>query len=103
MQRLQHPEQQSTQCHARCKTQHQPRPTQRQPVTPVHTQLWAMNLALRVVLPGHPHKNSAQQAAKAQADKGAGAPVLFHQPIMVLRTEALNKEALYAAKLPAKA
>ena len=47
--------------------------------------------------------SSPQQTAKTQADEAADSPVLFHQPIMVLRNEALNKEALYAAKLPAKA
>ena len=62
-----------------------------------------MNLALRVVLPGHPHECAAQQTAKAQADEGADSPVLFHQSIVVLRAEALDKVALYAEQQPDKA
>ena len=62
-----------------------------------------MNLALRVVLPSHPHQCAAQKAVKAQADEAAESSVLFHQSIVVLRAEALDKVALYAEQQPAKA
>lgn len=47
--------------------------------------------------------SSPQQIAKTQADEAADSPVLFHQPIMGLRAEALDKVALYAEQQPAKA